>query len=50
VTIPIAVRARVAVLQTHALLFSDGHTPLTLAINNDKTDVVEYLRSIEAPE
>jgi hypothetical protein len=50
VVIPTAVRARVAVLQTHALPFSDGHTPLTLAINNDYTDVVEFLRSVDAPE
>ena len=35
---------------THYLPCSDGNTALNEAIDWDKADVVEYLRSIGAPE
>jgi hypothetical protein len=35
---------------THYLPCSDGETALKFAIDNNKADVIAYLRSIGAPE
>jgi hypothetical protein len=36
--------------QTHTLRCSSGRTPLKLAIDYNKSDVIAYLRSVGAPE